>query len=84
MHFILKFIYPYLEIRNGKVLNYSQSIPKGFIRDVEDVIKLKSLENGNLYISGKRQNSKLILSNSLIEGKQRLLNVWGTHKNRFK
>ena len=34
MHFIIKLFYAHLEIRNGKVLNYSEKIPKGFINDV--------------------------------------------------
>ena len=84
MHFLLKFIYPHVEIRNGKVLNYSKSIPKGFIRDVEEVAKLKNLNNGNIYISGKQKSSKILISSSLYEAKQRLFNVWGTYKSRFK
>lgn len=84
MHFILKLIYPCVEIRNGKLSYFSDCIPKGFIRDVEEVAKLKNLEHGNIYISGKQQSSKLLISRSLFEAKQRLFNVWGTYKSRFK
>ncbi len=83
MHFILKRLYASIEIHNGEILQSYKNIPKGFIIDLRDVIS--TVTNGYIYIKQKRGVKTLSFSGNFTSSqRQRIVNLWGIHKVKYK
>ena len=83
MHFLLKFLYASIVIKDGQISDYFHKLPKGFIVDLKDV--LPADVSGKIYIKQKKTSRSLMFSGDFSERlKQRILNIWGVHKNRYR
>ena len=84
MHFIYKFIYPYINIKNGKIIDHSKKFPKAFANDAVEALSKKGISEAIIYIVGKGQNSTLKCTANLKDSRQRLINIWGLYKAKYK
>ena len=82
---LLKNIFASIEIKDGAVKYSYPKIPKGFINDLNDVFASRPNEQGLLYIKMKNRKAHIHFMGSFETGtKQRVLNCWGIHKDRYK
>jgi hypothetical protein len=83
MHFLFKYLYAYVAIKDGQIRDYSHKLPKAFIVDLKDVLP-KDL-SGKIYIKEKNTTKALMFSGAFSDRlKQRVFNIWGVHKSRYR
>lgn len=82
---LLKKLYAAVDIRSGQITYSFSKIPRGFINDLKDILKDDTEIDGLIYIKMKRNKAHLFFSGNFSSGvKQRILNCWVMHKDKYK
>lgn len=82
---LLKKLYASIEINSGEITSVFKKIPKGFVIDLEDIIEEKKIENGLLYIRMKNRIPHINFRGNFSNGaRQRILNCWAVHRDKYK
>ena len=81
-HFLLKRLYASVEVRQGSVVHSFSTIPRGFLIDLDGLL---GESTGVIYIREKRTSKTLMFRGGFSASqKQRILNVWGIHKSKYR
>lgn len=84
-NWLLKKLYASIEIKSGEITSVFSKIPKGFVIDLEDIVEDKEIENGLIYIRMKNRVPHINFKGSFSSGtKQRILNCWTVHRDKYK
>ena len=85
IYWLIKNIYASVEIKDGEVIQCFHKIPQGFVIDLKDILETKGSLNGLIYVKIKQRLPHLYFKGDFDAGlKQRILNCWVVHRDKYK